>query len=461
MPHLESHARGHSRRAFTLSELLIAASLSLVVMGAVAALFAILGRSIRNSQATVDLGSRMRAAAWLLRQDLVGITCPIVPLLAPDQNSGYFELLEGPVRDTTFAVTADGRPTTNLSADTDDALLFTTQALSGQFVGRYAGSMIESPFAEVAWFCRPSASQPVADTTLYDLHRRQLLVISYLGRSDLANNALPMSTNRAATDLSLRRAWIDGQGEVLLPNSLGDLTKREHRFMRDGYSFITSSSLTSNVPAQTFPFAFPVVSTTLSAGTTINLARPEAGLDDTPRAWEDVILTNVIAFDVRVFDPQASPQQTGGTWLLPGDHRYTAISSGSSSESGGYVDLGCAGGTPVLPGNALPPAGVTALQSAGMLVANSPRRTVLPAATYDTWSRHYEFNADDDDDDGVVDEGTSGVDTNGDGFPDDTTDQETSPPYPVPLRGLEVRIRCYEPTSKQVRQTTIRHSFSR
>jgi len=29
----------------------------------------------------------------------------------------------------------------------------------------------------------------------------------------------------------------------------------------------------------------------------------------------------------------------------------------------------------------------------------------------------------------------------------------------VPLRGIEVRIRCYEPTSRQVRQMTVRHSF--
>jgi hypothetical protein len=35
----------------------------------------------------------------------------------------------------------------------------------------------------------------------------------------------------------------------------------------------------------------------------------------------------------------------------------------------------------------------------------------------------------------------------------------TSPPYPVPLRGIEVRIRCYEPSSKQIRQITVRHTF--
>jgi hypothetical protein len=96
-----------------------------------------------------------------------------------------------------------------------------------------------------------------------------------------------------------------------------------------------------------------------------------------------------------------------------------------------------------------------------MAVTDLPRRVVLPSATYDTWSRHYEFNGVDDDGDGVVDEGVNGVTSSTSGWPEQTGALETSPPYPVPLRGLEVRIRCYEPASRQVRQVTIRHSFAR
>jgi hypothetical protein len=457
---MSSHESSNAKRfmrAFTLTELLVASALALVVMGAVAALFAILGRSVRNSQATVEMTARMRAATWLLRQDLVGVTCPVAPTLGPDENAGYFELLEGPLRDTTFALDGQG-PTTNLSADTDDILLFTTQSLARPFMGRYGGTMIESPFAEVAWFCRPSANQPVAGMTLYDLHRRQLLVIAYLGQASGTTNSLPLNTDRVSYDLSLRRATLDGLGTLLVPNSLGDLTKREHRFLRDGYSFLTSGSQTRSVSPQAFPFAFPTVSTTVSTGTALMLARPEAGLDDTPRAWEDIVLLNVVSFDVRVFDPQARPQQAGDAWLLPGDPAYATPPVGSGTASGAYVDLGFAGGSPVLASGTFPPAGTTALQSAGVRVAGT---TSLPQPTFDTWSRHYEFNAVDDDADGVVDEGSAGVDVNADGYPDDLAQTETSPPYPVPLRGVEVRIRCYEPSSKQVRQTTLRHSFPR
>jgi hypothetical protein len=63
--------------------------------------------------------------------------------------------------------------------------------------------------------------------------------------------------------------------------------------------------------------------------------------------------------------------------------------------------------------------------------------------TYDTWSQHYEFQ---------MNPGRAGVNAAGDCM--------TSPPYPVPLKGVEVRIRCYDPTSKQVRQVTVRHTFA-
>ena len=453
-PPLAAYTTRSLRRGLTLTELLVAATLSLVVMGAVASLFGILSHSIRQSQATVDLGAVMRSTAWKLRQDLTSITCTVAPWVSPETNSGYFELIEGPARDTSFAFDASGVPTTNLTADTDDILLFTTQSLAEPYVGRYEGATIESPYAEVAWFCRPSGTLNDG-TTLYDLHRRQLLVTSYLGQSTLLNNAISGTANRILYDLSLRSDTIQGQGSVLIPNSLGDLTKRENRFLRSGYSFVTATGSRITVPVQTFPFAFPLVGGTSSA-------LPAATLNDTTRAGEDVILTNVIAFDVRVYDPLAVvPTATGTTWRLPGDPGYLAATASGTAGTGAYVDLGWQGGTPVVRSGTFPPTGQSALGSAGVLVTDSPRNVPLQATTYDTWSRHYEVNGLDDDGDGVVDEGSNGADTDGDGWPEYSGTAETSPPYPVALRGMEVRIRCYEPHSKQVRQITLRHSFPR
>jgi hypothetical protein len=61
-------------------------------------------------------------------------------------------------------------------------------------------------------------------------------------------------------------------------------------------------------------------------------------------------------------------------------------------------------------------------------------------ATYDTWSQHYVA-------------GGTGL--------NDRDAYTRAPPYPVPLEGVEVRIRCYDPTSKQVRQVSVRHTFRR
>jgi hypothetical protein len=204
-----------------------------------------------------------------------------------------------------------------------------------------------------------------------------------------------------------------------------------------------------------------------------------------PRFGEDVILTNVIAFDVRVFDPAAPVMvNASNTPLVPGDPGFTDAAVGS----GAYVDLG--NGVVVNP------------QLAGLRVGqrfagfgelkSGLRGAVNSRRTYDTFTTHYESNGKNENGDSEpdgedtnyngdpgerrIDEGTNGLDDNrnnlfdeppfdgnGDGdfadAVDDAGEAETLPPYPSPLRGLEVRIRCYEPSSRQVRQVTIRHTF--
>jgi prepilin-type N-terminal cleavage/methylation domain-containing protein len=438
------------RAAFTLVELLVAMSIALMVMAAIAQLFSVFGRSFSQSQATVDLSGRMRSAAWQLRQDLAGVTVDVVPPTRPESNTGYFEIVEGPVSDTSLAISG-ATATSNISADTDDALFFTTRSSGEPFVGRYDTGTIESPCAEVAWFCRPAGSQPITGITLYNLHRRQLLVVGYVGRAPfLANNnsapvgslvQLSLSGTRAtpAYDLSVRL-----EGGVAVPNSLGDLTKRENRLFLGG---------TASIRNGVFPFA--VVTDPTSPGRLNEFAT----FDSTDRVWEDVLLTNVIAFDVRVFDSQAlALTSTTSPSLYPGDPGYATTGTGAP---GSYVDLRWGGGSPSSVSAAFPPAGITPFQSAGVFATGTRSAGPGTSATYDTWSLHYEFNGVDETGNGLVDEGTNGIDDNGDNIPDNVPEWETSAPYPVPLRGIEVRVRCYEPTSQQVRQITIRHTFIR
>jgi hypothetical protein len=186
------------------------------------------------------------------------------------------------------------------------------------------------------------------------------------------------------------------------------------------------------------------------------------------RRGEDVILTNVLAFDVRVFDPGVGVfVTTNGTPLVPGDPGY----SNPPSASGAYVDLGQTSGTNTLL------SGVFASGSAARFNGVGHARSGLVGSattrrTYDTWNLGYEADGMDQDNDGTVDDGTNGVDDDGDGVFDeppydgdrdgvfeDLGEVETMPPYPYPLRGIEVRIRCWEPSSRQVRQVTVRHTF--
>jgi len=449
---------GWQRAGFSLTELLVASTIALVVMGAIAQLFSLFSRSLSDSQTTIDLTGRMRTAVWQLRQDLGGVTCDLVPWSRPEADSGYFELIEGPATDKSYAI-ASGTTTEDLEADTDDVLLFTTRSSGGPFVGRYGADRIESPTAEVAWFCREAGAQPILPTRLYNLHRRQLLVAGYVGSAPFltsGSNAAPLAMLSQGSqtgqsrptqlyDLSMRLNPATG---MAVPNTLGDLSKRENR------CFLTG---TGPIRSGTFPYAFPF-------DVTFHVPA-EATFDSTDRVWEDVVLSNVIAFDVRVFDPLAKTQLTGTMSLIPGDPSYNAATAAGAS--GVYVDLGWGNvlGTrnPVAITGTFPPVGQTAFQSDGVRVTNTPRS--LPAsslvATYDTWSLHYEFDGENEDGDTAIDEGTNGVDDNADDLPDNVVEYETSPPYPVPLRGVEVRIRCYEPRSKQVRQITVRHTFVR
>ena len=472
-----------SRRGMTLVEMLVALAATLILMAAIARAFSAFWTAVTASRAALDLDGRLRTAAWRLRSDLAGTTARTLPPLAPESGEGYFEIIEGPATDAADA-SGTSTQTASVSGDFDDVLLFTTRNNETPFIGRaptLSGSTVaeqndqfESTLAEVAWFARPTpgSSNPVT----YTLYRRQLLVMGYVGADPFSSS--PGSNNRIAVPASpylsaatsgdvwaqyynfpcdvSARLEASTSGTFLYPNTIADLTRREARFMHN----------VSGTAA--FPFAFVAHQTASTSGTVETLPAGIRGLvfDSTSqRQGEDVILTNVLAFDVRVFDPTAPVRlTTGSTPQVPGDPGF----SNSASASGGFVDLG----NNVTSNSLLTTTG-TVTRFGGYGHAKSKLDgSATTRRTYDTWSLHYEANGVDEDGDGTVDEGTNGVDddgdgtfdepagdTDGDGAIDDQGETDTLPPYPVPLRGVEVRIRCYDPGSRQVRQTTVRHTF--
>ncbi len=466
---LLSPARG-SRSGMTLIEMLIATTITLIIMAAVAEVFGLFGAGVTDSRSVIEMTDQMRAAAFRLRQDLSGVTAPTLPPLDPAQEQGYFEYVEGPATDVNAAAGGllDGLDATALTADCDDILLFTSRSSSGPFVGRFETGTIESPVAEIGWFCKRASTQVAGGPTLYTLYRRQLLVTSYVGAGAfLGSNQIAWPGTWQAFyqtyDLSCRHDLTAG---TLKPNTLGDLTKRENRFLHNLPSGAAAPGL--------FPFRVRIDPR----------SPPTSGGDETltlSRAGEDVVLTNILAFDVRAFDPAAPiqvrppPPATAVDAVMPGDPGYVATVPGFTQ--GGYVDLnwrrqGAPSLFPLPPGNTFPPGttgAVSAFSDLGLQVRNSAAATgnlLAPAtdpsgltATYDTWSTHYETYGIDQDSQFGPDQGTDGFDNDTDSLIDEADESETSPPYPVALRGIEIRIRCYEPSSRQVRQVTVRHSF--
>ncbi len=219
---------------------------------------------------------------------------------------------------------------------------------------------------------------------------------------------------------------------------------------------------------------------------------------------EDVMVSNALAFDVQVFDPTV-PIQRGlaGEALVPSDPGYDAFATTVADYTdptknwignGAFVDLGYGQRLRfVAPGLSTFSGGPEAKSRLALPLANGTPSAV-PVYSYCTWSGHYERNGTDDDgnvttgpdgawgragvdddgngndddepeagtpgsDDLLVDTGTDGFDNDNVNGVDDVGERETSPPYPVPLRGIQVKIRALEPDTRQIRQVTVVSDF--
>jgi hypothetical protein len=193
------------------------------------------------------------------------------------------------------------------------------------------------------------------------------------------------------------------------------------------------------------------------------------------RVSEDVILQNVIGFDVKAWDPGAPVllATASGQVLMPGDPgyfeglryiyvlgdaTYTVVSLGAYVDLNYACVLGSTGLTNLVrnTGSVFAGPGITGLPGVNgyrnLGTDPSPNPTVLRSAVYDTWSTHYEREL-------GTGRGINGFDDNGDGVVDDPGEMEFPPPYAAPLRGIQVKIRCFEPDSRQVREVTVIQEF--
>lgn len=483
---------------YTIVEILVALSLSLVLMVMVVHIIGTVGTSIARGRAGLEMADRLRAAQARLSEDLGGVTVSMAPPRDPAANEGYFEYTEGPAGFGTVVTNYPYTDPRNLDdggsvpdttvGDLDDMLLFTTHSKTQPFVGKLShvsgGVLVEetiqSPDAEVAWLVR--------GRTLY---RRVLLVAPQClnvfnpggnGRIYPATWTLGAESFFKKNDISVRRTLDASNVTCLAPNTLGDLTKPEDRFAHQTAAFpyhphavtgwsrlgLPTLSETASDAWQSSTWFTNGVLPTASLGTISEFDAwtkpyPFTGVDPTSgtltalsatdRIGEDVILTNVIGFDVKAWDPNAPVlQYSGGPALLPGDPGYRAavvayLAGGGSAPAiigrGAYVDLGY---------GQRAAAGAAAWSDfSGLGNAKSGLDTLANSTecVYDTWSTHYEEGG----------TGTNGFDDDGNGVVDDAGELVRQPPYPVPLRAIQVKIRIFDPDSRQIREVTVVQKF--
>lgn len=278
-----------SRRGFTLLEVLVATAVTLLMMISLAQVFKIVGDSMKQGRAALQMNNTLRSVSFRLRHDLNNLTVRVDPPADSGAGAGYFEYFDGSMTDYTCTLfdpanTADPTLQTSMIrssryGDVDDILMFTARAGDSWFVGqvpafvlnpamltvspppdsdgdgildKYEAVMISSQLAEIVVFARPVNSYPslgVPSSNLYfddadgnhlpdayQLHYRALLI-----RPDLN-----MSSGTLPADGMYLTA---GSGGVVRPTDMApvhqqcDLSVRRVPDGGAGSDFIAANSL--------------------------------------------------------------------------------------------------------------------------------------------------------------------------------------------------------------------------
>jgi hypothetical protein len=346
------------------------------------------------------------------------------------------------------------------------------------------------------------------DTTFFDPTRPGLVDEWQRPAADLNRLWVDLENFYDHNDISVRAEVRLVGGNVLIQmwaNALTDLTRRENRFC---HRIIMTEDLTTNPPTYNvfpdtglinqFPFEMQTRNTQVMPSLYSVIQRRE-------KMGEDVIQGILLAFDIKAYDAGAAliSNSTGGEILRPHDLGY-GVPTGNVTPAigmGAFVDLfymryvsqriaSPAPAWAVNPPRVYPwgsesvfsgPPAYFDANNNGVFDSGNEIYRGLVVPTYDTWSFHYEHDGIDQDGrlltnyygamvpNGLAwrvntnappDQGTNGLDDDGNFGVDDPAERETSPPYPYPLRAVEITVRAGEPDSRQVRQMSVVHDFT-
>ena len=520
------------RRGYTLIEILISVSLSLFLLLGVTHMFRAVGTSLTDTQATLNMTRNLHQVARTLRNDLENLTYsdPGTSITPLTRDRGYFQIIEGMntpsttnsgltnthVLSTMVARNPDTGNSDYTVGDVDDILMFTAKSsVDAPFRGLIAGDVAESTLAEIVYFVRGNT-----------LYRRVLLI---LGTDVLLPTDSPFF---ATNDIS-----VYSDGGVLKPNTLSTLERRENRFghwtnpdrLEHPFPFpiyFTNSSAdtrawyylrmpTLEECAHTNWYAgrplskqWSTPSTTSYGGTQLYNNAPTApywdfwenpngwNVQDTQsgsiedfvtkptrheRAGEDIVLTNVLSFDVKVWNPYWVPLSGANAtsldyWAPP---QYVDLGQDTMFNLQGdkpSVDYNWWTSPPSMPwGNGLnvndvgPTENRFGFCSKGRyaITADGAQQVYTGSGSgswtgpampcvYDTWTEQYE------EDPKLAKDGPPAGGLGNGLNPSRKTDYdqwECPPPYTMPLKGIEITIRCFDPRSRNIKQIRIVKDF--
>ena len=497
---MKNSTRLSKRRGLTLVELMVASTLGLMLIIGVLEAFRQITGSVTKGRATVQISGQLRNITNLMRADFQGITVNTIPNTSAGSGMGYFEIIEGVDNDlviTPLEFANLPERVDNLSGDTDDVLMFTSRRLNNPFSGRIEGRLlgstrnfeiIEAPNAEVIYWLEPRNTEFLRDgldnngdgtpdganegqqgilthneMPLATLRRRALLIrpdLNGINGVITLNEAYANMTpeQQAARFLNLNDISIRiNRNGTISANSLSDLTMRQNRVAH----LPAGDFNNKNKRDPNFPYPFTHARLPFQSGVAMG---------------EDVIMDQVIGFDLRVFDPNALilTAPTEDVALTPSDPGYeNALSSGARPVGKGtYVDLGYAVPyTLVNNGSTLSffswrprsKSQLSAVTLPGLYVAKNQQYFQFGNyRTYDTWTIEYERDGLDQNNNNLIDEGLDGIDNPNIGHygVDDNLEAETEPPYLYSLRGFQVIIRAFQNSQQQMRQFTVSHDFT-
>lgn len=522
---------------FTLVEVLVGLAATLLILLAMVQAFKFASAEMQEGRASLELTSRLRATQSLLRDDLRRLTVEARPynFLASAPN-GYLEIADGPKVDiNNLADDADAalpgvvESTTSLIVgDYDDIFAGTIKSDGQPFRGRgpIAGTVVESSFAEVAWFTtftdadNDGFAEP-ANGDQIRLFRRQLVIRPGTPLNPTVGGVMtPLLLGQVNsilqdTDVSARVELITPVTSPptfnVIANSLSDLTFRGNRFGHQQATVAVDRLLPQN----------GVIGQALLQSDPQYQNPPGTFTHRRSSNQNDLMLNDVAAFDIRVFEPAANSlvktvggsvptnvldvaQPTDvatrvtlvgisgaegheGTFHIEFDDagvdtlfEESGTAEGGSTvfvtptnRTGAYVDLGKNPLTGGPFGGAFDGAPFELLPTTTLPIINSG--TTLRAALsfdFDTYTftnaagtvitqpvAVFDTGTPEYDRLPTNSFGTNGIDDNGDGDIDEFGVERIAPPYASRIRGLKFVIRLYEPNTNQVTQMTLKQSM--